>query len=197
MRSRRSLTVAAIGFEAALAAAAWAWAAAADLALGPLLRPAPWQLVAGCVGTLPLLAMLRVALLSRRPWWERLRRLVDETLGDWTRAASWGELAALAVAAGFGEELLFRGVAQPLVQRWAGTAVALVAVSLVFGALHAVSCMYFLLATLVGAYLGALAIACDSLWPAILAHALYDFAALVALRRRAGRLAAADGEPSR
>lgn len=196
MRSRRSLTVVAVGFEAALAVAAGAWAAAADLAVAPQLRVGPRELVAGCVGTLPMLALLWVGLVARRPCWERLRRLVDATLGDWTRAASWGELAALAAAAGFGEELLFRGVAQPLVQRWGGAAVAVVVVSLVFGALHAVSFTYFLLATLVGAYLGVLTIVCGALAPAMLAHALYDFAALVALRRRAGRLAAAVDEPS-
>ena len=58
--------------------------------------------------------------------------------------------------------------------------------SVAFGALHAASRTYFLLATLVGLYLGWLALAFDDLVAPIVVHAVYDFAALITLQRAAG-----------
>jgi uncharacterized protein len=57
----------------------------------------------------------------------------------------------------------------------------LVGASMVFGLLHAVTITYAVLAALVGAYLGWLALATDSLVGPIIAHSLYDFLALVYL----------------
>ena len=55
--------------------------------------------------------------------------------------------------------------------------------SLVFGAFHAVSRLYFLLTTVVGAYLGALFVWCQDLTVPIVAHGLCDFLALAYLTR--------------
>ncbi|MCA9237719.1 MAG: CPBP family intramembrane metalloprotease, partial [Planctomycetales bacterium] len=77
----------------------------------------------------------------------------------------------------------FRGALQPLVARWWGTPAAVAAVSLVFGAVHAATVAYFLLATVFGLYLGALAAATGDLTAVILIHALYDWAALAWLDR--------------
>jgi len=94
------------------------------------------------------------------------------------------ELALVALAAGLGEELLFRGALQSLAELWMSPLVALAMVSLLFGLAHALSATYFVLATVVGAYLGWLALATGSLVPPILAHALYDLLALGVLLRR-------------
>ena len=59
----------------------------------------------------------------------------------------------------------------------------LVLSSLCFGALHALCRVYFVWATLVGAAFGALALTIGSLVPAIVAHATYNFGALLVLRR--------------
>ena len=59
--------------------------------------------------------------------------------------------------------------------------------SLCFGALHALGAVYFAWATLVGAGMGALALAGGSLVTPIAAHATYNFGALLLLRHSALR----------
>ncbi|SDM14911.1 hypothetical protein SAMN05660860_01920 [Geoalkalibacter ferrihydriticus] len=83
---------------------------------------------------------------------------------------SQSERIYVSVLAGFSEELLFRGVLQP---SW-GIAVT----SVVFGALHAVTFSYFLLATAVSFYLGWLFQYTGNLFVPMAAHALYDIFAL-------------------
>src|SRR5262249_11763239 len=93
------------------------------------------------------------------------------------------ELALVALAAGLGEEMLFRGFLQAyLVQGmpvWPAIAIA----SVVFGVLHLITPTYAVLATLISLYLGWLFVATDDLLAVVVAHALYDFLALVYLIR--------------
>ncbi|MEJ2688634.1 MAG: CPBP family intramembrane metalloprotease [Deltaproteobacteria bacterium] len=81
----------------------------------------------------------------------------------------------ISVLAGFSEELLFRGFLQPL---W-----GIVVASLIFGALHAATFGYFILATLMGFYLGGLLHYSGDLLVPISVHALYDVFALNLLAR--------------
>jgi predicted enzyme related to lactoylglutathione lyase len=94
-----------------------------------------------------------------------------------------GGLALLAALAGIGEETLFRGVLQP----WLAAAIpvwpAVLITGVVFGALHPVSPTYVLLAGLAGAYFGALLVLTGNLLAPIVAHAGYDFVALLVLAR--------------
>ncbi len=83
---------------------------------------------------------------------------------------SHAEKIYISVLAGVSEELLFRGCLQPLV----GIAVA----SVIFGALHAFTFSYFLLATTIGAYLGVLLQWSGNLFVPMAVHALYDIFAL-------------------
>jgi membrane protease YdiL (CAAX protease family) len=94
------------------------------------------------------------------------------------------DLALLSLVAGIGEELLCRGVLQPVLGRWLGPAFGLAAASLLFGLLHPVSWLYIVLAGLLGAYLGFLYLATGNLLGPIVAHALYDFVVLVYIVRR-------------
>ena len=55
------------------------------------------------------------------------------------------------------------------------------AATLLFGIVHSVTPLYAVIAALIGAYLGALQLATSNLWPPVLAHALYDFVAFVAV----------------
>jgi hypothetical protein len=113
----------------------------------------------------------------------RLNAAVDDMLLPLFARCSVIQLAFISIMAGLGEELLFRGVLQPLLIGWLGIAAGLCLASLVFGLLHAVTPSYAVLATLVGAYLGWLALATGNLLGPIIAHALYDFVALVYLMR--------------
>jgi membrane protease YdiL (CAAX protease family) len=92
------------------------------------------------------------------------------------------QLALLSLVAGFGEELLFRGLAQggltQLIGGPAGPWIALVVVAVLFGIAHWLSTTYSLLALIAGLYFGVLLILTGSLWVPIVAHATYDFIAL-------------------
>jgi len=98
---------------------------------------------------------------------------------------SVGQLALLSLGAGIGEELLFRGLLQAGISEWIGSPpgvlVGLIAASVIFGVCHWLTALYALLATIVGVYLGGLFVASGSLLTPIVAHALYDFVALVYL----------------
>jgi membrane protease YdiL (CAAX protease family) len=139
----------------------------------------------GLIATVPLLAGLLVV--DRIPL-APLRRVRDMTaaiVSHMFSGASFLQLAAVAITAGFGEELLFRGLLQAGVSSvlppgwgpWAALAVGAVA----FGVCHWLNTTYALLAVLAGAYFGFLMLATHSIWTPITAHATYDFIALLYL----------------
>jgi membrane protease YdiL (CAAX protease family) len=130
---------------------------------------------------------------------ERIKRIVLELLGPSLVACRWYELLFVAAVAGVGEELVFRGVLQRLLERWLdwhgwGWIAGLAASNVLFGLLHLLTPTYAVLAGLMGVYFGLLM---DSTHPpnlvtAIIAHGLYDYLAFLLLRR-----AARIGDPER
>ena len=99
------------------------------------------------------------------------------------RAVFAAGLAALlvAVGAGVGEKVLFRGVLQEGVFKATGSRTAgLVCAAAIFGALHCATPLYALLVSGIGLYFGWLyyACGCSVVVPAV-AHVLYDWVALV------------------
>ena len=89
------------------------------------------------------------------------------------------DLALISLIAGFGEEALFRGVVQGVIDRWLGVGYGLATASILFGLLHLITPTYALLAALCGLYFGALLMCSGNLFVAIVPHALYDFIALL------------------
>jgi membrane protease YdiL (CAAX protease family) len=183
--------LAAIAFELGLGLAAlglgwWlgrsplVWPGAAGI--GDHLR----ALATGAAAALPLLGILVALDRHPRDPLRELRRLTDEILPALFRGASGPELLAVSVAAGVGEELLFRGLVQhgisglPWASGYWGWAVA----SLLFGAAHPITLRYACAAAVVGGYLGALQIATGSVLAPIAAHAAYDWGALSYLLSR-------------
>jgi membrane protease YdiL (CAAX protease family) len=100
------------------------------------------------------------------------------------------DLALISLAAGFGEEMLFRGLLQSGLAEWLrpplGPWVAVLAASFAFGLVHMVSTAYAVLATLIGVYLGVLLLCSGNLLTPVVAHGLYDFIALLYLVRFRG-----------
>jgi len=174
----------ALGFELGLGGIGLLIAWLAGLSLGSQIHLAWAGLLQGMAATLPMLGLLAILSQSRWPPLVELRRQVDELLGTLFRYRGLGEMALVASVAGLGEELLFRGVLQPLLQQWTSPPVAIVLVGFLFGLAHAMSATYFVLAAMAGIYLGWLAVVCDNLVPPMLAHGLYDFIALWYLRSR-------------
>jgi membrane protease YdiL (CAAX protease family) len=184
---RFRLTLVAVAFEAGLGLVGWAIAWWFNIGLADRLRFSPGVAWRSGLGLAPMLTLLAVAMWSQWPPLVRLRRQVQSFVHELFGGASIGELAAVAIAAGVGEELLFRGALQPLAERGLGSIGGLIAVSVLFGAVHAASAMYFLLATAVGLYFGWLAQQYDDLLAPIIIHAAYDWAALVVLLRSSGQ----------
>jgi membrane protease YdiL (CAAX protease family) len=157
------------GWQDAAQAAGWGLAAAAPLALGLVLID---RYPVGPLG--------------------RLRRVVQERVAPLFAGLTTTQLAVVSLLAGLGEEMLFRGLMQAGLERWlgppAGPWMALAAASLAFGLCHFLTTSYFLVASLIGVYLGVLFLATDHLLAPIVAHTAYDFFALCLLvRTGAGR----------
>lgn len=141
----------------------------------PVAADLPWAL--GASAALMLVAAAFTSDGARRvPWLERIHGRVGELLGPALAAESVGSLALVSLAAGLGEELLFRGALQPL---W-GLPVSAV----VFGLAHALTPAYFGLALGMGLLLGWLAAATGGLFVPVVVHATYDLVALLRLRTR-------------
>jgi len=85
---------------------------------------------------------------------------------------------ALGLAAGIGEEMLFRGVAQYEIATHLGPVLAVFVSSLIFGALHAVTPLYAGLASVASVYFGMLYLASNNLAVPIACHTVYDIVAL-------------------
>jgi len=139
----------------------------------------------GVLAALPLVvALLVMKRLPQTPF-VRLRTLVAERLVPMFAPLSTFELIAISIAAGFGEETLFRGLVQAGIAEGIGgpngLIIALVVTSLVFGACHWLTHTYAILATIGSLYFGVIFVWSDNLLTPIVAHGLYDFIALAYL----------------
>jgi membrane protease YdiL (CAAX protease family) len=163
-----------------------AWGLGRWLGISPLeqLRPSVESVAWGVAASLPLFLGLAWILSTQSGPARRLVDLVVEQLGPLLSQCSTAMLALLAAVAGISEEILFRGVVQVglagvLPEGW-----ALLATSAAFGLVHFASGTYAILAAGMGLYLGTLFLVQGTLLAPIIAHALYDFVALVYLTRR-------------
>ena len=148
----------------------------------PLLAIIRWDggdVLLGGLACIPLLVLFRASVSSRWAPLTRIRQFLEQfvrpILGQW----SLTQLAVISVLAGVSEEALFRGFIQGLVAEWHGPTLAIVVSSVLFGLCHAMTRAYALIAGLIGAYLGALCVLTGNLLVPMVAHALYDFVALV------------------
>ena len=92
--------------------------------------------------------------------------LIDEMFPS----RSIAQFAMVAVLAGVGEELLFRGALQSILGNWTTPVIGLVITSLLFGLAHALSKLYFLFAVAVGAFLGWMTLKYNDLVAPMVAH---------------------------
>jgi hypothetical protein len=139
----------------------------------------------GLAGTFPLCLVFMLA--YRFPWanLKTIKSLLIERLGPLLDVCHWTGLAYLALLAGTTEEILFRGLLQPLLESHWGWMVGLLVSNLLFALAHSITPLYALLAGLTGVYLG-LSLDFSSernLLTPITIHALYDFLAFLAVAR--------------
>lgn len=145
-----------------------------------MLDELPWSasiVLESIIATLPLVAALLILMRVDAPWMERIEAHVRSFLRPILQYGGLTGMAILALAAGVGEELLFRGVVQAELIGLIGPWGALVVASIIFGVCHWITPAYALIATIMGAYLGGLYMYTGGLTVPILVHAFYDFVA--------------------
>jgi membrane protease YdiL (CAAX protease family) len=146
-----------------------------------------WKaLLLGVTATVPLVPL--VLWLSRSSWppFRRLRLEVEQTLVPLFSKCTTIDFALIAILAGLGEEILFRGLIQTGMAGPLGVWTALAITSVLFGLLHFVTHTYAIIAAIFGAYLGWLYVATGDLFVAVVTHSVYDFVALKYLLRGKG-----------
>lgn len=133
---------------------------------------------------------------SRLSWFfpDTLRRHVQDLHG-FARGFSLPALGLLSLAAGVGEEVLFRGFLQTGLVALAGPWAGIAAAALLFGLVHCLSLAYLLMATALGLLLGVAYAMTESLLLVITWHAVYDLVALVLLARFPQWLGLEPGQP--
>jgi len=176
---RDAILIFAVFFEGGLAPLA--------VFLGWLLSHPPladfrWSLRDGALGALAAVPLI-LAFLAIMRWpigplkW--FRKFCDEEVTPLFAESYWSEIALVAISAGVGEEMLFRGFLQASFCAWLGsTAWGLAVASILFGLLHPISIPYVVIAGMIGFYLGEVWILNGNLLTVMVTHGVYDFAAL-------------------
>ena len=155
----------------------WAW-----LFQRPALSDIHWSLKAALIGILAAISpfvFFLWTLNSKLQAFSHHRNLLDSLLRPLFGKWSILQLLVISVIAGISEEAFFRGAIQGSLADRVGVSIALVMVSLLFGAFHLITWAYAIIAAFIGAYLGCLWIWTGNLLTPMITHALYDFAALV------------------
>lgn len=135
--------------------------------------------VIGILGIVPIALFFLWLLRSEPGWFARTRNFLEQTLRPFFAGWRVWQLGFLSIAAGVGEEFLFRGAIQGALTSFAGPWIALAVASVLFGLVHFLSVQYAIITAVMGAYLGLLFWWSDNLLAPIVTHAGYDFFALV------------------
>jgi membrane protease YdiL (CAAX protease family) len=168
-----------------------AFTIAAAFALGLILKAPPLarfsfdiaDVVAGLVATAPLVLLLFWFMRTKNRTLASFRESQIDFLAQVGFRFTPLRIATMAIGAGVSEELLFRGVLQTWSDRFLPLAAAIVLTNTLFGALHARTLLYAVIAGFVGAYLGVIFEATENLLTAMVTHAAYDAVALELARR--------------
>ncbi len=175
LSNRYDFLTAAVLFEGSLVglASALGWCFDVD----PLAHFA-WDrkgLIGGLAAAIPMFCLFAVA--YRFPFgpFRKIKQFLLEALGPSLLACRWYDLLLVALVAGIGEELLFRGVLHPRLGIWGS--------NILFGLVHFITPAYAVTAGLIGAYLGWTLEVSENLLAPVVAHGLYDFLAFVVVAR--------------
>ena len=180
MKRRRAHSVVATAVLMELALAAIGLALGAMAGIRPLdsFSWSPRDTAIGAAAALPLLVVFRLAWRSSVPALRKIRDELERLLPEMFATTSTAGLAVVSLAAGVGEEILFRGFLQGWLETILGSFGGLLMASCLFGAAHPITAGYVVIATLMGAYLGALWQVSGNLMVPIVTHALYDLVVL-------------------
>ena len=117
-----------------------------------------WSEMDALWGALAAVPLILVFLLLTFRWpvgpLRQIKQFCEEEFTPLLAGSSWSDMALIALSAGVGEEMLFRGVLQSSLGAWLGIGWGLLAASMLFGLLHPISLPYILVTAFVGLYLG-------------------------------------------
>jgi len=141
----------------------------------------------GLLGLIPMLAYLVLFHFWHPDFYQPMQETVDQRLRPMFASATLVELLLISILAGVGEELFFRWCVQGGISSGlAGTlglapsiGVGLVIASVLFGVCHWVNTTYAVVTFLVGVYLGGLMVVSGTWLAPAVAHAIFDFIALI------------------
>lgn len=151
-----------------------------------ILRPHWWVIVTGVIFGVGLIAL---AELFTRLFPVVMDQIEQAMLQTWSKIKirwTWLTVVSLSVAAGVGEELLFRAALQGVLVAHLPLLVALVLASLLFGLAHWISLAYVLVIAALGLVFGLVYHFTSSLLLVIIGHTVYD---IYALRQLGDKLA--------
>ena len=155
-----------------------------------------WSAVGwGLAGVLPMYAAF--LLFDRYPIGPlgEIKNLLLEMLGPILANCRYIDLAAIALLAGVGEEILFRGLLLPLTGGdsfyW-----GLLFSSLLFGLAHAITPTYVVLAAIAGVFLALQWHLTGNLLVPIITHAVYDYLAFIKVAALYRQSSEANREPT-
>jgi membrane protease YdiL (CAAX protease family) len=189
----------AVVVEGGLALVALALAWLFGVSVRDLIPPTGSPLVAaifrGVVVALAMLVVFFWMVHSSRAALRELRQQVESLIGQMFPAGTVSQFGLVALLAGVGEELLFRGVIQTLLGQWTTPVAGLLITSILFALAHALSKLYFLLALIIGLCFGWLVYRYNDLVAPMLAHSMYDFVALLYLSRTSRLRLSEDNAP--
>ena len=126
-----------------------------------------WGIILGVV------TFVLVIFITRLPFSKSLREICKQLVPIFQGFPLW-KIITLSLAAGLGEELLFRGFFQQWLMTYMSTEVAILLASLGFGLLHFFSFSYFVLTTVLGVIFGITYVETNSLLLVMSWHAVYD-----------------------
>jgi membrane protease YdiL (CAAX protease family) len=145
-----------------------------------------WSLKDGLLGalaSLPLIALFLVMLRWPIGPLKTIKRFCEDEFVPLLAGSSWSDMALIALSAGVGEEMLFRGVLQSSLGAWIGVGWGLVAASILFGLLHPISLPYIFVTIVLGFYLGEAFLLTGNLLTVMVTHSVYDLALMAYLLR--------------
>lgn len=131
----------------------------------------------GAVAGLLLLAAAAAVTESSLPFAVQMRRDIDRLLHLF-RGATLADFLLISMLAGLGEEALFRGLLQTWLTEHLGFPLAVLLSAVAFGTAHYISRAYVVFTAVLGLLFGALYFWSGNLAIPMIAHAVYDFAAL-------------------
>jgi membrane protease YdiL (CAAX protease family) len=145
-----------------------------------------WGLAAalwGIAASLPLLLFFGLILRWPIGPLRRIKEFFEDEFIPLLAGCSWSDMALIAISAGVGEEMLFRGVLQSALGTRLGVGWGLALASILFGLLHPISLPYIFATVAVGLYLGAEFLLNGNLLAIMVTHAFYDFILMAYLLR--------------